>query len=398
MKQERRGCGICGSADSRLLFRQDFASISGGSFLDGYDVVICSACGFGYADDLPDQSVFDRHYREMSKYEYEDQGGKEPEHDLGRFKRLAAIVLETCPALGARILDIGCATGQLLALLKQEGYPHVLGLDPSPTCAAIARRLYDIDVVTGSIDESTLPKEAFDYLILSGVLEHIRDLSPVLKRLRGLLAADGQMLICVPDAARFAEEDDAPFQQFSTEHVNFFSSQSLTSLMSANGFTAVVCQHNEFKEGKGYTQVGPVVDAVFRKTDGLAAAPPRDVVTEPALAEYIRKSQAVDDGIRRTIDEILTAGKPILVWGTGTHTLRLLATSRLREAAITAFIDSNPRYHNKDLNGIPIIGPAGLAGRTEPILISSRVFQQDIHRQIREVLQLSNPIHLLYAV
>ncbi len=70
----------------------------------------------------------------------------------------------------------------------------------------------------------------------------------------------------------------------------------------------------------------------------------------------------------------------------------------MREAAITAFIDSNPRYHDKDLNGIPIIGPANLPGRTEPILISSRVFQQDIQRQIREVLRLRNPIHLLYAM
>ena len=272
MKHERRGCEICGSADGRLLFRQDFASISGGSFLDGYDVVVCRQCGFGYADDLPDQSVFDRHYREMSKYEYEDQGGKEPEHDLGRFQRLAGIVRETCPAPGARVLDIGCATGQLLALLKHRGYGRVLGLDPSPTCAAIARRLYDVEVITGTIDDNGLPEETFDFLILSGVLEHIRDLRPVLRRLRGLLAAGGQMLICVPDAARFAEEEDAPFQQFSTEHVNFFSSQSLTGLMSANGFAPVLCQHNEFTDGRGYTQVGPVVDAVFRKSDGPAAA------------------------------------------------------------------------------------------------------------------------------
>ena len=202
------------------------------------------------------------------------------------------------PAPGARVLDIGCATGQLLALLKHRGYGRVLGLDPSPTCAAIARRLYDVEVITGTIDDNGLPEETFDFLILSGVLEHIRDLRPVLRRLRGLLAAGGQMLICVPDAARFAEEEDAPFQQFSTEHVNFFSSQSLTGLMSANGFAPVLCQHNEFTDGRGYTQVGPVVDAVFRKSDGPAAAR-ADVVTEPALTEYIRKSRAVDDGILR---------------------------------------------------------------------------------------------------
>jgi FlaA1/EpsC-like NDP-sugar epimerase len=88
----------------------------------------------------------------------------------------------------------------------------------------------------------------------------------------------------------------------------------------------------------------------------------------------------------------------IIIWGVGTHTLRLLETSRLGRANIVAFVDSNPRYQLKQLNGIPIIAPADLKSRPEPILISSRVFQREIEQQIREDLRLSNQIVKLYAV
>jgi len=75
-----------------------------------------------------------------------------------------------------------------------------------------------------------------------------------------------------------------------------------------------------------------------------------------------------------------------------------LATSRLAEAKISAFVDSNSRYQGKSLNDIPIIAPADLRDRPEPILISSRVFQQEIESKIRNDLQLSNEIIKLYPV
>jgi len=39
-----------------------------------------------------------------------------------------------------------------------------------------------------------------------------------------------------------------------------------------------------------------------------------------------------------------------------------------------------------------------LAGRTEPILISSRVFQGEIAKQIRETLRLDNALYTLYEL
>jgi len=122
----------------------------------------------------------------------------------------------------------------------------------------------------------------------------------------------------------------------------------------------------------------------------------RDNETEPALRQYISQCNRVDEQIHQVIDRLASHGESVIVWGTGAHTLRLLATSRLSEVKIGAFVDSNPRYQGKRLLGVSIISPTELKGRSEPILISSRVFQRDIERQIRGDLNCSNELILLY--
>jgi hypothetical protein len=80
----------------------------------------------------------------------------------------------------------------------------------------------------------------------------------------------------------------------------------------------------------------------------------------------------------------------------GTHTAHLLATCGLGAIRIVAFVDSNPRYHGKTLNGVAIEPPEWLRGRAEAVVVSSRVFQREIVRQLREELGCGNEVILLY--
>lgn len=396
----KRICGVCGNTTSKLLFRQTFSEMSSGSLLQGYDVVVCAECGFGFADHIPDQADFDAHYRDMSKYEYQDQGGQETEYDLARFRAIADTIGAFLPGYHARLLDVGCATGRLLSLFKEHGYGNVVGLDPSSVCAQAAGKLYGIRVLTGAISEIAevlAAEQPFDCIILSGVLEHIRDIEQALRQIRGLLVKDGLVFIEVPDATDFSRWPDAPFQEFSTEHINFFSTTSLTNLMRRYGFVQVICEQLPRDQTLG--TVMPVVTAIYRKEADLSpVAPVQDVATELGLGDYIRKSQEVEDRLQHTIDLLVKSAKPIIVWGVGTHTLHLLATSRLSQANVGAFVDSNPRYQGKQLDNLPILAPNDLRNRTEAILISSRVFQPVIEQQIRQELQLTNEIITLYKI
>lgn len=392
----KRPCEICSSSVSNLLFRQSFAELSFGSLMSGYDVVICDQCGFGFADRIPDQDTFDCHYKEMSKYEFQENDGNVSEFDHERFQSIVDFLLSYLPNRCARILDVGCATGSLLSRFKEVGYENVIGIDPSPVCADTAERLYGVKVYNVSIKNIVQHVERFDLVVLSGVLEHIKDLNSFLADLQSLLAEDGLLFVEVPDASEFANCPDAPYQEFSTEHINFFSERSLCNLLCRHNFEPVFVK--KFDRMQSFNTTMPVVSVVCKRcTSPEKSAFVKDTATEAGLRKYIWRSQRIENSIHTTINRLVDEGLPIIVWGVGTHTLRLFETSRLRDANIHAFVDSNPRFHNKLLENIPIVGPDELHSKKETILISSRVFQDEIEKQIRTKLMLTNSIIKLYS-
>ena len=385
---------MCGSNAKKILYRQRFSRLSEGSFLEGYDVVVCRDCGFGFADGIPEQAAFDVYYRDMSKYDYQERGGKESLQDEERFEKTSALIHPFLPGPGAAILDVGCSTGGLLWRIQKKGFSNVIGIDPSPHSASAAKKLYGITVLNKSFADLASLGQSFDFVILVGVLEHLRNLSTALEEIHKIMTGEGQLYIEVPDVCAFSDAPDAPFQQFSLEHINFFSLPSLKNLMAAGGFQPIHSQH--LVRPQSHNTVMPVIAAVFKKNPEERRGPVIDRETETGLADYIQASTAIDNRICRVIDRLVTLNRPIYVWGVGTHTLRLMETSRLPEARIRAFVDSNVHYHKKKLHGKPVVSPDELRGTTDPILISSRVFQEEIRKQIREVLHLRNEVITLY--
>ena len=268
----KRSCEVCHGEKTRLLFQQHFSTMSGNSLLDGYDVVVCQDCGFCFADNIPAQATFDAYYREMSKYEYQDKMGQVSEYDLAKFRSIASILQPYLSHARSRILEIGCATGALLSLLKQAGYTNLMGVDPSPACKEAAQRLYGIPVLTNTLSDLPIEDRSIEVLILVGVLEHVRDLNAALAKCRDILVSNGLLFISVPDASRYATGEDAPFQEFSLEHINYFGPASLTNLMRLNGFEWVASHQNLVETS--YRTTTPVLHSIYRKSDRPAGLTP----------------------------------------------------------------------------------------------------------------------------
>ena len=396
-RSSSRNCPVCDSVRRRLFFHQDFATIENGTPFTGYDVVVCQDCGAAYADGIPDQSALDRYYREMSKYENAHRQGAESDYDRRRLALIAGVIAPHVRSANARILDIGCSNGRLLANLRERGFSQLSGIDPSPACSIAAAELYSINVRTLTLSELATIGERFDFVIMVGVLEHLRDVDGALQIVRALLSNGGGIYLEVPDVTAFADWPNAPYQDFSTEHVNFFSPTSLDNLMNTRGFVRSFVEQNHREQS--YKTVMSNISAVYRKG---GSATVNEVVFDQAsaigLERYLAASAALDQQIRATIDTIVDQRRPIIVWGVGTHTTRLMATSRLAQARIVAFVESNTRYHGKRLHGLPIIPPEALKGRHEAVLISSRVFEKEIVDQIRQELHCANELIRLYNV
>ena len=376
------------------MFRQDFAAVDAATPVTGYDVVVCGGCGAAYADGIPTQDAFDQYYRDMSKYEYAQRAGEESQYDRRRLELIAGIIAPRIPSTQARVLDVGCASGRLLANIRDLGFPNVVGLDPSPACAAAADRLYGIEVRTMTLAEIAASGEQFDVVIMVGVLEHLEDLDRAFAQLRQLITPGGLLYIEVPDVTTFADWPNAPFQDFSTEHINFFSPVSIRNVMRRHGFSQVFLEQNH--RIQSFRTVMSNISAFFRNESLIDQALEFDTTSASGLERYVADCVDADRTLRRRIDEVVDAKRPILVWGVGTHTSRLMATSRLADAEIVAFIESNARYHGKSLHGRPIVAPETLRERGEPVLVSSRVFQNEIANQIRDELKCANELILLY--
>jgi SAM-dependent methyltransferase len=349
----------------------------------GYDVVACVRCGFAYADDTPDQAFLDAYYRDMAKKSalLERRGYAEPEY-LVRTHRVSLEHVLPHVRPGDRVLDIGCYTGHLLALLR-DAVPgvRVTGLDPSAVAARVARERHGVDVRVGSLFDDGLQLGEFDVVILTHVLEHIVELRPFLARVLSLLADGGRFCVEVPDANAFfltTDQDDPigvehkdPFLQFSVEHVNYFTAASLENLMLANGFAPLALR-------AGVSTVAMLASAWER------APLARDTRGPDALRRYVLECSALLEPIVARIDALAGRGAPIVVWGAGAHTQRLLASGALDRVTIRCFVDSDPGYHGATLNGVPIRPPDAL--RDDPhaaVLISSQMYEDEIEAQIR---------------
>jgi 2-polyprenyl-3-methyl-5-hydroxy-6-metoxy-1,4-benzoquinol methylase len=107
---------------------------------------------------------------------------------------------------GKRVLDVGCATGNLARALTEVNHCTVTGIEIDPTAAEKARRWCE-QVVVGDIEsldlETVLAGARVDVIIFADVLEHLVNPWGVLADAKKVLA-DGFVVASLPNVAHSA--------------------------------------------------------------------------------------------------------------------------------------------------------------------------------------------------
>jgi 2-polyprenyl-3-methyl-5-hydroxy-6-metoxy-1,4-benzoquinol methylase len=148
---------------------------------------------------------------------------------------------------GARVLDVGCATGYLAAELARRGC-RVTGVEADPVVAERARLHCDA-LVVGDVEDDDCRRALadlgpFDVVLCGDVLEHLHDPWSALRALAALAARDGRVVLSVPNVAhwtgrRAVARGRFPYAEhglFDRTHLRFFTRASAAELARRAGF------------------------------------------------------------------------------------------------------------------------------------------------------------------
>lgn len=214
---------------------------------DGYKVIACEACAFAHAIPIPDDKTLNefyaKKYYQSTKPDYAQQHAKDREWwDLVYRERYTRF--ETILGRPGKILDVGSGPGFFLASGAEIGW-DVTGIEPSEDASEYARQL-GVNCITANFDSSSAANLGFfDVVQINQAIEHIPNPDQMIELCRSLLKPGG--LICIVAANDFnplqqvamSLHDASDWWVIPPEHVNYFSLETLSSLVARCGFEIV---------------------------------------------------------------------------------------------------------------------------------------------------------------
>jgi SAM-dependent methyltransferase len=234
-----RACWVCGGERLRLRKPANYeGALDSGAFAitdTHYGVTAtiyeCAECGFLLCADLDDVTHF-----------YE--GLEDEAYEAGRAQRRLQLrrVLESVRrhVRGGRLLDIGAASGILVAEAQQMGF-RAEGVEPSRWLQrkAVERGL--------PVHLGTFPNRScegpFDVITLIDVIEHVTAPLCLLRAVRSALAPDGIVAVVTPDVRSVAARVLGwRWWHFRLAHVGYFDRTTLEQAARRSGFLPIAFQ------------------------------------------------------------------------------------------------------------------------------------------------------------
>lgn len=219
----------------------------GDSFARSWDCgdfafVRCSRCGLIQQNPQPEpQAVASRYDAEYLRYEEANQYAYRDLELLGLadlgLDGAAAGIFDRAAAEGRkpRVLDVGCATGALLAALRDKGW-EPQGVEISAAQASYGSYRYGLPIFAGTLEAAVFPARSFDLVHASHLIEHLNSPAVFLDEAVRVLAPGGILALTTPNADGLqARLLGAEWRSAINDHLYLFSRRSLRALLESRG-------------------------------------------------------------------------------------------------------------------------------------------------------------------
>jgi SAM-dependent methyltransferase len=263
-----------------------------------------------------------------------------------------------------RVIDVGCNDGNLMENLRRAGYAKVVGVEPNPVAAEIARNK-GYEVYTSYLTQEQASLIAgkcgvFDAVFLRHVVEHVSDLDDFFAGIRTLLRDDGLLVLELPEVEEgFSLGSPAILWE---EHLNYFTAALAEHMLTRFGFR--VCDRRSYVFGGGSMAF------VAHKR----AVPVACTLSSPDPAPALDLLQRFAGGIERQKTELRSlvsaaksAGYQVLVYGAAPRSCLLVSVSELADM-IDFAVDDRKDIQHRLMPGTshavrPLTEVAGVVGK-----------------------------------
>jgi SAM-dependent methyltransferase len=319
-----RQCCLCKGRNLSLLFNLNDLPIShflrkkrddpDPRFSVGFEC--CQDCGLlQIVDPIPADLI----YGEADTY---TTGFQQPRHleDL-----ITTTVARQDPG---KAIDIGCNDGSLLEVLRRAGYAQVVGVEPNPVAASIARkkghRVYTSYLTKELASQIVADCGAFDTVYLRHVVEHVSDLEVFFGALRALLRPDGLLVLELPDVEEgFALGSPAILWE---EHVSYFTQALAEYMLERFGFH--ISDRRKYVFGGG-----SLAFVAQKKAVPVTCKVPRPdpSATTDLLRGFVAGMERQKSEIKSVVSLARSGGYKVLIYGAAPRSCLLVSVSRIAE-------------------------------------------------------------------
>ena len=96
---------------------------------------------------------------------------------------------------GAKVLDIGCASGKLLSILSDKYGITGTGIDITPTSLSKLYGTTDVKLIVANAEQMPFDDEVFNFVVSFGAFEHLTEIRDAIAEVERVLKEGGKALI-----------------------------------------------------------------------------------------------------------------------------------------------------------------------------------------------------------
>ncbi|MDO8554720.1 MAG: methyltransferase domain-containing protein [Candidatus Micrarchaeota archaeon] len=290
----------------------------------------CSGCGLVQ---LSNEPVY--YYKEVIRASaVSDEMNKFRKEQFGNFVQKFSL-------RGKKAIEIGCGRGEYLSIMQQVGL-DAYGLEYSGKSVAMCIK-NGLKASKGFTESATekINGAPFDAFFILDFLEHLPDPNSTLRGIYNNLTDDAVGFIEVPNFDALLRNNI--FYDFTSDHLNYFTKETLGTTLEMNGFEVIDCteEWHDF-----------LISAIVKKRKRLD------------LSHLNKQQEKLKNELEKYIHSF--KDKKVAIWGAGHQALMLIALMNSGDK-IKYVVDSAAFKQGKytPVKHLPIVSPEML--RQDPV-------------------------------